>query len=40
MLWGGVLLFLAALLPLLLSNRWALTAAALLCGSGVGLFID
>ena len=40
MLWGGILLFLAALLPLLLSNRWALTVAALLCGSGVGLFID
>jgi len=40
MLWGGALLFLAALLPLLLSNRWALAVAALLCGSGVGLFID
>jgi hypothetical protein len=40
LLWGGLLLFLAALLPLLLSNRAAFTAAALLGGSGVGLFMD
>lgn len=40
LLWGGLLLFVAALLPLLLSNRWALTAAAILSGSGFGLFID
>src|SRR5215212_10500513 len=40
MLWGGLLLFIAALLPLLLTNHWAFTTAALLSGSGVGLFID
>jgi hypothetical protein len=39
-LWGGLLLFIASLLPLLLANRWALTASALLSGVGVGLFID
>lgn len=40
MLWGGVLLFAAALLPLIYSNRWALTLNAVLAGVGVGLFID
>ena len=39
-LWGGLFLFSAALLPLIFSNRWAYTAAALLAGLGVGLFID
>ncbi len=39
-LWGGLLLFIAALLPLILANRWALTTAAVLSGLGVGLFID
>ncbi len=39
-LWGGLLLFLAALLPLTLVNRWAYTASAVLSGIGVGLFID
>ncbi len=39
-LWGGLLLFVAALLPLLLANRWASTASALLAGAGTGLFID
>jgi len=39
-LWGGLLLFMAALLPLIIANRWAYTAAALLAGVGVGLFID
>lgn len=39
-LWGGLLLFIAALLPLLLSNRWAFNIAAILSGIGVGLFID
>jgi hypothetical protein len=33
-------LFVAALLPLLLANRWAFTLAALMAGVGVGLFID
>ncbi|MCW5848715.1 MAG: hypothetical protein KIT87_01265 [Anaerolineae bacterium] len=39
-LWGGLLLFIAALLTLTLANRWALTASAALTGVGVGLFID
>lgn len=39
-LWGGLLLFVASLLPLLLANRWAFTASALISGVGVGLFID
>jgi hypothetical protein len=39
-LWGGLLLFAAALLPLVLSNRWVYTAGAVLAGLGVGLFID
>jgi hypothetical protein len=40
MLWGGLLLFVAALLPLMFANRWVYTAGALLAGAGVGLFID
>jgi hypothetical protein len=40
LLWGGLFLFVASLLPLILANRWALNAAALLSGLGVGLFID
>jgi hypothetical protein len=39
-LWGGLLLFVAVLLPLLLVNRWAIQASALLSGIGAGLFID
>lgn len=39
-LWGGLLLFAAALLPLILANRWVFTASAVLAGLGVGLFID
>ena len=39
-LWGGLLLFIAALLPLIFANRWAYTLGALLAGLGVGLFID
>lgn len=39
-LWGGLLLFIAALLPLILTNRWAFTFSAMLAGAGVGLFID
>jgi hypothetical protein len=40
LLWGGLLLFVAALLPLVLANRWVYTTGALLAGAGVGLFID
>jgi len=39
-LWGGLLLFIAALVPLIFANRWAYTLGALLSGVGVGLFID
>ena len=39
-LWGGLLLFIAALFPLILANQWALTVGAVLSGVGVGLFID
>lgn len=39
-LWGGLLLFMAALLPLIFTNRWAFTLCSLLAGTGVGLFID
>lgn len=39
-LWGGLLLFVGSLLPLILSNRWALSSSAILSGVGVGLFID
>ena len=39
-LWGGLLLFLAAMLPLILSNRWIYQLGAALTGIGVGLFID
>jgi len=39
-LWGGLLLFVAVLLPLALSNRWAIRASAVLGGIGIGLFID
>jgi hypothetical protein len=39
-LWGGLLLFAGALMPLILANRWALRLSALFTGLGVGLFID
>jgi hypothetical protein len=39
-LWGGLLLAIAVLLPLILANRWALTLSATLSGLGVGLFVD
>ena len=39
-LWGGLLLLVAALVPLILVNRWAFTLSAVLSGIGVGLFID
>lgn len=39
-LWGGLLLFLAALLPLVIANRWVYIAGGILAGMGVGLFID
>lgn len=39
-LWGGLLLFVAVLLPLAFANLWAVKASALLSGIGTGLFID
>jgi hypothetical protein len=39
-LWGGLLLFVGALFPLIYANRWALNTSAVLTGFGVGLFID
>ena len=39
-LWGGLLLFAAALIPIILVNEWAITLSALVSGLGVGLFID
>ena len=39
-LWGGLLLFIAVLLPLLFINRWVIQVSALLSGVGAGLFID
>ena len=39
-LWGGLLLFVAALLPLIFANRWIYRLTAILAGVGVGLFID
>jgi hypothetical protein len=39
-IWGGLILFVAALLPLMFANRWALFWSALSSGVGFGLFID
>jgi len=39
-LWGGLLLFVASLLPLIFANRWVYIVGALCAGIGVGLFID
>lgn len=39
-LWGGLLLFTACLLFLIVINRWVLWLSAGLAGAGVGLFID
>jgi hypothetical protein len=38
--WGGLLLFVGGLLPLILKNRAALPWAGLLTGIGAGLFVD
>jgi hypothetical protein len=39
-LWGGLFLFVSALLPLIYANKWALFWSALFSGIGFGLFID
>ena len=39
-LWGGLLLFISALLMLVYANRWVYRLGAILAGVGVGLFMD
>jgi hypothetical protein len=39
-LFGGVILFLGAIVPLMFSNRWVYSLGAVLTGVGSGLFID
>jgi hypothetical protein len=39
-LWGGLFIFLGALLPLTLCNRWVYSVAAIFAGLGMGLFLD
>jgi len=39
-LWGGLFLFAASLLPIIYINEWIVALSALLSGFGVGLFID
>ena len=39
-LWGGLLLFISALLMLVFANRWVYRTGAILAGVGVGLFMD
>ena len=39
-LWGGLMLFFGAILPLIFMNEWVLRLSALLTGLGIGLFID
>jgi len=39
-LWGGLLLFVSSLLPLIFANRWVYVVGAVCAGIGVGLFID
>lgn len=39
-LWGGLLLFIAALIPIIFINEWTTSLSALISGLGVGLFID
>ena len=39
-LWGGLFLFAATLIPIIILNDWAAPLSALLSGLGVGLFID
>lgn len=39
-LWGGLFLFVASLIPLIVANRWVYITGAILAGIGMGLFID
>ena len=40
LLWGGLALFISALLMLVYANRWVYRVGAILAGVGVGLFMD
>lgn len=40
LLWGGLALFISAILVVIYANRWVYTLSAILTGFGVGLFID
>ena len=39
-LYGGVLLYVGSLIPLIYANRWVYTWSSVLSGVGIGLFID
>jgi hypothetical protein len=39
-LYGGIMLYIGSLLPLIYANRWAYTWSSLFSGVGIGLFID
>jgi hypothetical protein len=39
-LWGGLMLFIGAVLPLIFSNQWIYRVSAAGTGIGIGLFID
>jgi hypothetical protein len=40
LLWGGLALFISAILMTIYANRWVYTLGSILAGCGVGLFID
>ena len=40
LLWGGLALFISAILMTIYANRWVYTLGSILAGFGVGLFID
>jgi hypothetical protein len=40
MLWGGLALFISAILMVIYANRWVYSLSSILAGAGVGLFID
>ena len=40
LLWGGLALFISAILMAVYANRWVYTWGSILAGAGVGLFID
>lgn len=40
LLWGGLALFISAILMVIYANRWIYTLGSIMAGIGVGLFID